>query len=59
MIQYSAENKTFYLETEKTSYVMRVLENGYLYQCYYGEKIAQDDMSYYNLFKDLDYASVF
>lgn len=59
MIQYSAENKTFHLETEKTSYVMRVLENGYLYQCYYGEKIAQDDMSYYNLFKDLDYASVF
>ena len=59
MIQYNTQNKTFYLETEKTSYVMRVLENGYLYHCYYGQKIAQDDMTYHNLFKDLDYASVF
>ena len=59
MIHYNTENKTFYLETEKTSYVMRVLENGYLYHCYYGQKIAQDDMTYHNLFKDLDYASVF
>lgn len=59
MIQYNTQNKTFYLETDKTSYVMRVLENGYLYHCYYGQKIAQDDMTYHNLFKALDYASVF
>lgn len=59
MICYNEETKTFYLETEKTSYVMRILENGYLYHCYYGELIARDDLTYHNLFKDLDYASVF
>lgn len=50
---------TFYLQTEKTSYIMRVLENGMLYHCYYGKKIANDDVRYHNLFKFTDYASVF
>lgn len=59
MIWFNEENKTFYLETEKTSYVMRVLENGCLYHGYYGKKIGRDNMNYHNLFKHLDFASVF
>lgn len=59
MIVFDKERQTFYIETEKTSYVMRILENGILYHCYYGKKIARDDMKYYNLFKPLDFSSVF
>ena len=59
MILFNSDNKTFYLETEKTSYIMRILENGYLYHCYYGRKIGQDEMKYHTLFKNLDFASVF
>ena len=59
MILFNKENRTFYLETEKTSYIMRILENNVLCHCYYGSKIASDDMQYYNLFKFLDFASVF
>jgi len=59
MIWYNKDEKTFYLETEKTSYVIRVLENDILYHCYYGNKIARDNMQYYNLFKNLDFAPVF
>ena len=59
MIWFNGENKTFYLETEKTSYVMRVLENGCLYHCYYGQKIGREDVTYHNLFKNLDFAPVF
>ncbi len=59
MILFNQESATFYLETEKTSYIMRVLETGHLYHCYYGKKIARDDMRYYNLFKFMDFASNF
>lgn len=59
MIIFNQESCTFYLETEKTSYIMRVLENGNMYHCYYGNKIARDDMRYYNLFKFMDFASNF
>lgn len=59
MIIYNKETMTFYLQTNKTSYIMRVLENGMLYHCYYGKKIANDDVRYHNLFKFTDYASVF
>ena len=41
MILFNADNKSFSLET---SYIMRILENGYLYHCYYGRKIGQDEM---------------
>lgn len=59
MILFNEANRTFYLETEKTSYIIRILENDMLYHCYFGNKIAADDMQYYNLFKFLDFASVF
>ncbi len=59
MILFNQDSGTFYLETEKTSYIMRVLENGSLYHCYYGNRIARDDMRYYNVFKFMDFASNF
>ncbi len=57
MITFNEQTKTFYLETEKTSYVMRVLENGTLYHSYYGKKIAQDDMTFYSLLRTPNFAA--
>lgn len=59
MILFDSKSQIFYLETEKTSYIMRILDNGLLYHCYYGKKIARDDMRYYNLFRPLGFSSVF
>lgn len=42
----------FYLNTDNTSYVIRVLPNNTLQHVYYGASVSQDDFSYYNLFKD-------
>lgn len=50
MIHY--KEPFFYLNTENTSYVMRVLPNKTLQHVYYGARVSQDDFSYYNLFKD-------
>ena len=49
MIRFS--NQQFYLETQNTSYVIRILPNGMLQHVYYGEKVSQDDFSYHNLFR--------
>lgn len=56
MILFNKGNNTFYLETEKTSYIMRILDNNCLYHCYYGNKIACDDMGYYNLFHSVGFS---
>lgn len=56
MIIYNSELKTFYLETENSSYVMRVLDNGTLMHVYYGAKISQDDVSYRNYFRDRSFS---
>ena len=56
MINYNSQSKNFYLETENTSYIMRVLENGTLSHVYYGARIARDDMSYHNLFIDRSFS---
>lgn len=58
MILFNKENNTFYLETEKTSYIMRILDNDCLYHCYYGNKIARDDMQYYNLFHYVGFSQI-
>lgn len=59
MIWYCEKNQEFFLETEKTSYVLKILTNGCLYHKYYGAKIDRDDMSYYHLSRGFDYASTF
>ena len=48
MISYNSDDKSFYLETENTSYVFRVNEHGHLEKVYYGSLIQRikniDDM---------------
>lgn len=56
MIKFNPENKTFHLATKNSSYIMKVLENGMLTHWYYGSKIANDNMDYYNLFGFHNYA---
>ena len=50
MIYFAQEEKIFYLETANTSYVMRVLPNGWLTHVHYGKKVGRDDFHYYELF---------
>lgn len=50
MIYFAQEEKIFYLETANTSYVMRLLPNGWLTHVYYGKKVGRDDFHYYELF---------
>lgn len=45
------KNQFFYLETNNTSYIIRILSNGILQHVYYGASVPQDDFSYYNLFR--------
>lgn len=47
MIVYNAP--FFFLETEKTSYIIRLTDEGLLQHVYYGKKVARDDFSYYTL----------
>lgn len=56
MITFIEQTKTFYLETENSSYIMRLLENNTLSHIYYGAKIAQDDMSYHILYTDRSFS---
>ena len=46
MIHY--KNNTFYLNTKRTTYCMKVSEDGFLVHCYYGSRIAEEDFSLYN-----------
>ncbi len=57
MIEFSAANKTFYINTQNTSYVFRVCESGLVNHLYYGGKIRNDDISFYNLFGEKAYSS--
>lgn len=41
MITYNKEDRTFYLNTENTTYIMQVNENNHLEHIYYGSKIEQ------------------
>jgi len=50
MIYFAQEEKVFYLETANTSYVMRLLPNGWLAHVHYGKKVGRDDFHYYELF---------
>ena len=39
-------NKVFTLQTENSTYQMKVTEHGHLLHLYYGSKIADEDVSY-------------
>lgn len=40
----------FYITTKNSSYIMQILPDGVLRHCYYGRCVANEDMSYYNLY---------
>ena len=50
------KRNTLYLETAHTSYIMRVLSNGMLQHVYYGARIPQEDMDYYQLFRERSFS---
>ena len=49
-------NDHFYLETENTSYIMRIIDNKYLSNMYYGKKIGRYDMKTFSIMTYLDYS---
>ena len=52
------ENNCFYLETENTSYVMRILDGGILSNAYYGKKIGRCNMQAFSVMKSVGYSSL-
>lgn len=49
------ENNSFYLETENTSYVMRILDGGILSNAYYGKKIGRCNLQAFSTMKGMGY----
>lgn len=45
-IIFNQENKLFHIQSEKTSYVLRVLETGHLVNLYWGRKINSNRIDY-------------
>ncbi len=41
----------YFLETDHTSYIMRVTEDGILQHVYYGKKVSCDDFSFYSIYR--------
>lgn len=58
MIKYDNQTKFFHLDTENSSYIIRVLDNGMLCHWYYGAAIAHDDLGYLNLLCGRSYCPV-
>jgi len=46
MIYYNQENRLFRLNTEKSSYIITITEEGYLLHTYYGAKISDDALEH-------------
>lgn len=46
-IQHCEKCNSFFLSTKRTSYVLRVTAEGYLYHAYYGKRLPNCDLSYY------------
>lgn len=48
-------NNTFHILTKNTSYIMKVLSDGVLGHCYYGKRISECNMDFYNLYTTYGY----
>lgn len=48
-------NNTFYITTKKSSYIMKILSDGILTHCYYGRRISNENMDFYNLYTPYGY----
>lgn len=51
------KNSFFYLHTEKTSYVMRLVGNRILTSVYYGARIKEDNLKAYSLMREIAFAT--
>ncbi len=56
MIVYDRNTGSFYLETRRSSYVMRVLDDGTLTHCYYGAAIPREDLSFLTPVQNLNFS---
>lgn len=50
------EHDCFYLETQNTSYIMRVLDGGILSNMYYGKKVGRYDMKPFSTVRGMGYS---
>lgn len=50
----SVQNNYFFINTKNTSYIIRILPDGTLNHCYYGTRLPEDNMNYYQLFRPHD-----
>lgn len=55
MIKYIAENKTFYLNTKNSSYIIKILKSDMLCHWYYGAGIEEENLDMLNLFCKKEY----
>ncbi len=55
MIKYIAENKTFYLNTKNSSYVIKLLKSDMLCHWYYGARIEAENLDMLNLLCKREY----
>ncbi len=46
MVIFDGDRKVFKLDTDNTSYVMGITEEGYLGNIYYGKKVDSTDLVY-------------
>lgn len=58
MISFSNQNNTFYLNTDKTSYIMKVLSSGLVCHWYYGPRVAEDDVDKLSLLFRKEYMTL-
>ncbi len=45
----------FYINTNNSSYIMQIMPDGILRHCYYGKKIKNHNMDYFNLYTSLGF----
>ena len=58
MITFCREISTFYLETQNTSYIIRILDNDIVIHSYYGSKITREDISVCDPFGFINFSTV-
>lgn len=51
----SFTNNTFHIATNNSSCIMKLLPNGVLIHCYYGKRISDQNMDFYNLYTSYGY----
>ena len=55
MISFNSKSKTFFLNTDNSTYVLKIMANGNLMHWYYGSKIYEDNLDYLNLLSVRNY----